>query len=238
MDRGKYSILLVEDDDNLGFVIKDSLELYGYKVDLYQNGEVAQEAFFSKKYDLCLFDVMLPVRDGFNLAKNIRQLDQNTPILFLTARSQKEDKIEGFRSGGDDYILKPFHVDELLLRIEVFLKRRHIESADQKTIQLGNISLNILQHSLDCNGQVVNLTDKETQLMRILIEQQGQVVKREDILKKIWGDDDYFLGRSLDVFISRLRKYLKTCPDIIIRNVHGVGFCLMRTSADPHQFSN
>ncbi len=223
----RKKILLVEDDTNLGFVIKDNLEVAGYDVSLCQNGEMGWHAFEKIKYDICVLDVMLPKMDGFTLAKQIRIQDQQVPILFLTAKAMKEDRINGFTLGGDDYITKPFSIEELLLRIEVFLKRSQnplVETRDQATIGIYNF--NFANLSLSVNNKVKKLTMREAELLKLLCEQKGKVIPREEILNKIWGDDDYFLGRSLDVFISKLRKYLKDDPKVAITNYHGVGFKL------------
>ncbi|MEQ9426330.1 MAG: response regulator transcription factor [Cyclobacteriaceae bacterium] len=223
----KRSILLVEDDDNLGFVIKDNLEIGGYEVKLCENGELAWEAFCKGKFDLCILDVMLPKMDGFTLAERIRSNNDQVPVLFLTAKSMKEDKIHGFKIGADDYITKPFSIEELLLRIEVFLRRTNRNDLDHEShFEIGKYAFDFTNLKLTINGSEKGLTKREAELLKLLCLNQQSVVKRGDILNRIWGDDDYFNGRSLDVFISKLRKYLRDDPSIEIANYHGVGFKL------------
>lgn len=219
-------ILLVEDDPSLGFVIKDNLTLKGFEVTLCENGVDGYQAFNDKPFDLCILDVMMPKQDGFSLAKSIREKNTQVPILFVTAKSMLEDKIEGFESGGDDYIVKPFSMEELLLRIGVFLRRSNPVNGREEVFILGSFTFDFtnlkLQHE---NGSKI-LTHKEAEVLRLLCENRSRVLKREEILKAVWGDDDYFLGRSMDVFISKLRKYLKDDPNVQIVNYHGVGFRL------------
>jgi DNA-binding response OmpR family regulator len=224
----KPRILLVEDDPNLGYVLQDNLGIRGYEIYLCKDGDSALQVFQKENFDLCLLDVMLPKQDGFTLGKRIRELNQQIPILFLTAKSMTEDKLEGFRLGGDDYITKPFNIEELVMRIEVFLKRSLINNPEEeKTFRIGeylfehgNLRLAHLHH-----GSKI-LTVKESEVLKLLFLNRDRVMKREEILTKVWGDDDYFMGRSMDVFISRLRKYLKDDPKIEIVNYHGVGFKL------------
>lgn len=226
MKNTKTSILLVEDDSNLGFVIQDNLRLKKYAVSLYADGQNALKAFLNNRFDLCILDIMLPKKDGFQLASEIREISKETPIIFLTAKSMTEDKIKGFKLGGDDYITKPFDFEELLLRIEAILKRtsENSDRTDKSTFKIGNyIFLPDLQ-ILKFNKEEINLTKKERDLLKLLCLQQNKIVSRELTLKTIWGKDDYFSGRSMDVFISRLRKYLNKDPNITIMNVHGVGF--------------
>lgn len=225
----KSQLLLVEDDENLGSVIRDYLQICGYEITLCMDGEAGWAAFQDKIYDLCILDVMMPKLDGFSLAERIRAKDEKVPILFLTAKSSKEDKIAGFKMGGDDYITKPFNIEELVLRIEVFLKRSQQKPMTNKQLFiLGNYRLEY-KNLLLCYGEtaVQHLTQKEADVLRLLCLEMGNVVKREDILNPIWGSDDYFAGRSLDVFISKLRKYLKEDSRIEIQNVHSVGFRLV-----------
>ncbi|MEM1408868.1 MAG: response regulator transcription factor [Bacteroidota bacterium] len=223
------SILLVEDDQNLGFVVKDNLELRGFQVDWARNGEEGLSAYKNKSYNICLFDVMLPQKDGFSLAAEIRGLDRQTPILFVTAKGMQADRLEGFKVGGDDYITKPFSMEELVYRIEVFLKRTSQEPS-LNSYQLGNFAFDYQNLLLVKDGFEQNLTQKEADVLKYFADHIGQVVKRESILKAIWGEDDYFMGRSLDVFISKLRSYLKSDPAIEIANLHGVGFKLILNS--------
>lgn len=222
----KPRILFVEDDPNLAFVIKDNLIENGFKVDHFDNGEDGENAFFLKQYDICLFDIMLPKKDGFSMAEAIRKKDQKTPIIFLSAKEQQEDKNFGLRIGGDDYITKPFDFDELLLRIQNLLKRTMSTINAGTVLRIGNYVLNTADLELDLNGIKSKLTKKEAGLLQFLHQHLNQTVKRDDILMKIWGDDDYFVGRSMDVFITKLRKYLKDDPRIEIVNIHGVGFKL------------
>jgi DNA-binding response OmpR family regulator len=221
-------ILLVEDDPSLGFVIKDNLSIKGYDVTLCTDGEEGGNSFLTDSYNLCIFDIMLPKKDGFSLAREVRQKDKNVPIIFLTAKAMVEDKLEGFQTGADDYITKPFSLEELYYRIEVFLRR----SVDQKPESTSNL-FQIGEYDFDHSRLVItrkdeekSLTQKEAEVLKVLCNNRDRVLKREEILTQIWGDDDYFMGRSLDVFISKLRKYLKEDPRIQIVNYHGVGFRL------------
>ncbi|HMT52728.1 MAG TPA: response regulator transcription factor [Saprospiraceae bacterium] len=223
----KSRILYVEDDETLSFVTKDNLELNGYKVDHCMDGESAVETFFHNSYDLCILDVMLPKMDGFAVAEKIRATDPNVPILFLTAKSMKEDRIHGLKLGADDYITKPFSIEELILKIEVFLRRKYVTVSvnDQYKIGLYNFDYRNLTLSLQSDHR--SLTQKEADLLKMLLDHKNNVVKRSLILEKLWGEDDYFLGRSMDVFISRLRKYLSGDDKIKLDNIHGVGFKLI-----------
>ena len=226
---GKANILLVEDDESLGFVVKDSLESSGYTLTLCENGQSGYEAFLRTNYDLCLLDVMLPKKDGFTLAGDIRKINEQIPIIFLTAKSMIEDKVEGFRKGGDDYITKPFNMQELLLRVEAVLKRqqREAEQANGKRVfQLGAYEFDHKTLELKHPTGNRSLTRKEAELLRLLCLKQDEVLERDLALRTVWGNDDYFLGRSMDVFITKLRKYLKLDSSIEIQNVHGVGFKL------------
>ncbi|MEL6655285.1 MAG: response regulator transcription factor [Bacteroidota bacterium] len=219
-------LLYVEDDESLSFVTRDHLELQGYQVTHCPDGRSAREAIAAGQYDLCLLDVMLPETDGFTLAQEIRQKNTEVPILFLTARSLKEDRLHGLRLGADDYITKPFSIEELILKIEVFLRRsRTIATPKPQVYTVGGYSFNYPNLELKYEDEIRRLTQKEADLLQYLIEHKNQVIKRGDILEKIWGENDYFLGRSLDVFISRLRKYLKQDDSIKVENIHGVGFC-------------
>ncbi len=222
-------ILLVEDDENLGFVIKDNLEMEGYLVDLATDGNEGFRLFHGATYDICLLDVMLPEKDGFTLAQDIRKVNQNVPIIFLTARSLDEDKIKGFQSGADDYITKPFSVGELSYRIKAVLKRtKSIEPTDiQKDIfHLGKFIFDFPNQTLTLENDQQSLTKKEADILKLLCLNKNQLVSRDMALKVIWGDSDYFKGRSMDVFITKLRKYLKEDPSVEIINIHGTGFKL------------
>lgn len=219
-------ILLVEDDPSLGFVIKDNLEMKGYQVTLCNDGESGETTFHQSTFDLCILDVMMPRKDGFTVARNIRKRDQQVPILFVTAKSMLEDKTEGFAAGGDDYITKPFSVEELQMRIEVFLRRSTGRENVDTVFKLGNFVFDSSNLTLANGDNVRTLTQKESDVLGLLCKNRDRVLKREEILKAVWGDDDYFLGRSMDVFISKLRKYLRDDPAVQIVNYHGIGFRL------------
>ena len=228
----KARLLYVEDDESLGFVTRDNLELEGYTVEHLSDGAAAAERLSGGAidYDLCLLDVMLPGVDGFALARRIREHDRDVPILFLTARSLKEDRLQGLRLGADDYITKPFSIEELILKIEVFLRRNRIRPATPAFDPglLGAYRFDAAQlrltHAEEDEGR--RLTRREAELLQLLSENRERVLERSEILERIWGENDYFLGRSLDVFVSRLRKYLRQDPRIKIENIHGVGFTL------------
>jgi len=222
----KANILLVEDDTNLGYVIQDNLRLNKYSVSLYTDGQSALTGFLSSKFDVCILDVMLPKKDGFQLATEIREINRAVPIVFLTAKSMTEDKIKGFKLGADDFITKPFDFEELLLRIEAILKRTMDDSngSNSSTFKLGKYLFESENQLLKIEKEEIKLTKKECDLLKLLCLQQNNILSRELTLKTIWGNDDYFSGRSMDVFISKLRKYLKQDERIKIINVHGVGF--------------
>ncbi|MEZ4987877.1 MAG: response regulator transcription factor [Saprospiraceae bacterium] len=223
-------VLYVEDDESLGFVTQDHLEMQGYTVTHCADGKAAMEAFEANAFDLCLLDVMLPEMDGFALATWIREKNKEVPIIFLTAKSLKDDKLQGLRLGADDYITKPFSIEELMLKIEVFLRRSRPGQPELNTdFSLGQYLFNYKNLELKNGEEVRRLTQKEADLLRYFIRHKNEVVKRSAILEEIWGQDDYFLGRSLDVFISRIRKYLQEDKSIKIENVHGVGFCFQIT---------
>lgn len=224
----KISILLAEDDMNLGFVIADQLRSEGYQVSLATDGVEALKRFNEQAYHLCIFDVMMPKKDGFTLARDIRKINSDIPILFLTAKSMTEDKIEGFNAGGDDYLTKPFSVEELNLRIKSLLKRVNIrtEIPEEKVFNVSNFVFDTENLTLTLDSKVQSLTKKEAQILKLLFKFKNQVLPREVILNTVWGQDDYFVGRSLDVFITKLRKYLKADESIVILNIHGVGFKL------------
>ncbi len=222
-------ILLVEDDFNLGFVIQDSLKSEGFKVHLAKDGKEGLLQFNKEKYDLCLLDVMMPKKDGFSLAEDIRKTDSEVPIVFLTARGLAEDKIKGFKLGADDYITKPFSNEELVLRIKAILKRHpqmQEQSADKSKIDIGKYIFDFANYELKFEEKKRKLTKREAELLKLFCEHRGQLLERELIANMIWGDDSYFVGRSMDVFITKLRKYLSDDPALSIINVHGVGFRL------------
>jgi DNA-binding response OmpR family regulator len=221
-------ILLVEDDPNLGFVVKDNLLRKGYDVTLCKDGMEGESVFLSNEFQLCILDVMLPKKDGFSLARSIREKNSAVPILFLTAKNMIDDKLEGFGTGADDYITKPFSLEELFCRVEVFLKRNTQPSPANSIslIELGTYQFDSSNFKLkNSEGEKV-LTSREAEILKQLYLHRDRVLKREEILMAVWGNDDYFLGRSLDVFISKLRKYLKDDPAVQIINYHGVGFKL------------
>ncbi len=228
MNTPVYKILLVEDDDALRYIVKDNLEQNNYNVSIAENGEKAIKIFEEDHFDLIILDVMLPKVDGFAVAKKIRKNDEQTPIIFLTARSMTEDKITGLTIGGDDYIPKPFSMEELLLKIKIFLKRSQShpigEKSTEETIKIGEYIFQPDELSLTINEDVRNLTMKEAELVKYFAENKNKVLSRNEILESVWGSNDYFLGRSLDVFISRLRKYFNADPNIKIINLHGIGF--------------
>ena len=222
----KAHLLYVEDDESLSFVTRDHLEMQGYQITHCPDGRSALNVVQEQEFDLCLLDVMLPEIDGFSLAREIRKINTQVPILFLTAKSLKEDRLQGLRLGADDYITKPFSIEELILKIEVFLRRSKVVEAASPTIfSLGNYTFDYANLELSRGEDSRRLTQKEADLLRFLHQNRNQVVKRSDILETIWGENDYFLGRSLDVFISRLRKYLREDQELKIENIHGVGFC-------------
>jgi DNA-binding response OmpR family regulator len=228
MNTPVYKILLVEDDDALRFIVKDNLEQNHYDVSVAEDGEKAIQLFNENTFDLIVLDVMLPKTDGFQVARAVRKKNEHIPIIFLTARSMTEDKITGLTIGGDDYIPKPFSMEELLLKIKIFLKRSRAhpirDDASVQSIKIGRFIFQPDELALIINGDVRNLTLKEAELVRYFAENINKVLGRNEILEKVWGSNDYFLGRSLDVFISRLRKYFKPDPNIKIINLHGIGF--------------
>jgi DNA-binding response OmpR family regulator len=222
----------VEDDLTLSFVTRDNLELRGYSVDFCEDGLSALEKISTLSYDLCLLDVMLPKMDGFTLARKIRSFNEEIPIIFLTARSTHEDKIFGLQQGGDDYITKPFSIEELVLKIEVFLKRSKVQlrqDAKNEVVQIGQFSFLAENQRLTFDGVHQDLTYREAILLAFLIEHRNKVLRREDILNAVWGNDHFFSSRSMDVFISRLRKLLKSDPSVRIDSVHNVGYRLVVT---------
>jgi DNA-binding response OmpR family regulator len=223
----KARVLLAEDDASLGFVIKDNLQEEGYEVVLCTDGDMALQQFQQKEFDICLLDVMMPNKDGFTVAKKIRQKTDWLPILFITAKSMEEDKIKGFTTGADDYITKPFSMKELLMRMEVFLRRsKKLQADTNKDYQLGKLRFSYGDLKLYTNGEVANLTQREADLLRFFCEHTNQILRREEVLLNVWGKDDYFLGRSMDVFIAKLRKHFKADPTIVLETIHGVGFRL------------
>jgi DNA-binding response OmpR family regulator len=227
-----FKVLLLEDDPNLGMIVQEHLQLNGYEVTLCVNGQEGLSSFGQKEYDLCLVDIMMPKIDGFTFAREIRKKDDEIPLIFLTAKSLKEDKIEGFKIGCDDYITKPFSVEELILRVQAVLKRaKRSEFDDVPTyFEIGDYSFDSQKQLLKGRKKDYSLTSKESELLRLLCHHQDRTMERNVALNKIWSDESYFSGRSMDVFISKLRKYLKDDPRIEIINVHGKGFKLIVSS--------
>ncbi len=218
-------ILFVEDDVNLGFVIRDTLENVPFVVTHCTNGSDAWEAFQTSRFDVCLLDVMLPQSDGFTLASQIRAVDTQVPILFLSALANKDDRLQGLRLGADDYLTKPFSIEELILKINVFLRRSSLLMPPPPSAS-GQMYLDRQNLTLSLNGHKQLLTHREVDVLAYLLDRPNILVRRDEILRAVWGDDDYFMGRSLDVFISRLRKRLTAYSTVRIENVHGVGFIL------------
>lgn len=221
----KAKVLFVEDDASIAFIVKDNLEDNGYEVVYCVDGETGWQQFMRNNFDICLLDVMLPKKDGLSLAAQIRKKNETIPILLLTALGSDESKIAGFQKGIDDYITKPFNIQELLLRMEVFLKRTQKKSDPmEQPVLVGNLLFDFKNLQLKSETETIQLTQREAELFRYFFQHRNTILKREDILTQIWGKDDYFLGRSMDVFITKLRKYIKGQPGIEIQTVHGVGF--------------
>lgn len=223
----EYKILLTEDDENLGMLLREYLVAKGYETDLMPDGEAGYEAFMSKKYDVCIFDVMMPKKDGFTLAKEIRMVNTEVPIIFLTAKSMKEDIFQGFKIGADDYLTKPFSMEELLFRIEAILRRTKGTLASQDIFQIGKFKFDTQKQQLSDGDQMVKLTTKESELLKLLCNNANKVLERNFALKTIWVDDNYFNARSMDVYITKLRKHLKDDNSVEILNVHGKGYKLV-----------
>ncbi|MEY3399478.1 MAG: hypothetical protein RL220_2072 [Bacteroidota bacterium] len=223
-------ILLCEDDPNLGTLLREFLNTKGFETDLAVDGMEGSKMFKRNSYDFLILDVMMPVKDGFTLAEEIRQEDKRIPIIFLTAKSMKEDTLEGFRIGGDDYITKPFSMEELLVRINAILRRASALPVDDSQVMqfsVGHYQFDYNKQQLSLNGKVIKLTTKENELMYLLCKNKNGIMERTFALKSIWGDDNYFNGRSMDVYIAKLRKHLKDDPSVEIINVHGRGFKLL-----------
>jgi len=227
----KAKLLLAEDDENLGLLLKEYLIAKGYDTDLYGDGEVAYAGFKKQEYHLCILDIMMPRKDGISLARDIRLINQEIPIIFLTAKNLKEDVLEGFKIGADDYITKPFSMEELIFRIEAILRRTSQEGkAPEQTIyKLGRYTFDPRKQLLmdENDDETVKLTTKESELLRLLCNNANKVLERNFALKTIWIDDNYFNARSMDVYITKLRKHLKNEPSVEIINVHGKGYKLI-----------
>ncbi len=228
MENKEVKILLAEDDHNLGTILKAYLEAKGYPTKLFINGKEAWDAYVKEKFDFCILDVMMPIKDGFTIAKDIRKTDKKIPILFLTAKSMQEDRIEGLQLGADDYLTKPFSMEELLLRIKAILRRADTDiTIDQSVFKLGAYLFDHAHQTLTIGKNTQKLTSKEADLLKILCENMNSVLDRTIALNRVWNNDSYFNARSMDVYIAKLRKYLKDDPSIELLNVHGVGFKLL-----------
>ena len=221
----KIKILYAEDDETLAFLTQDNLKQNGYLVSRFSDGLTCLEAFKKESFDVCILDIMMPKMDGFELATEIRKINVQIPILFLSAKTLKEDRIKGLRIGADDYLVKPFSIEELILKIEVFLKRSYKSTVPENdNCIVGQYQFDSKNYLLFTETKKITLTQREAELLKLFLENKNVVLKREAILKSLWGDDDYFMGRSLDVFISRLRKILANQNGILIENLHGIGF--------------
>jgi DNA-binding response OmpR family regulator len=220
----QYKILYVEDDETLAYLTKDSLQMHNFEVIHFDNGEDAMQNFATQAYDICVLDIMVPKKDGFEIAKAIRQINNEIPIIFLSAKTLKEDRIMGLKIGADDYLVKPFSIEELVLKLEIFLQRSKKNIAEHKMYVVGKYQFDAVNYEVILDNEKTSLTQREADLLKLFIQNPNRVLKREEILKSLWGTDDYFMGRSLDVFISRLRKILVKDASIIIENLHGIGF--------------
>jgi two-component system, OmpR family, response regulator len=230
MEKPKIKILLAEDDPNLGTILKAYLEAKGFPTTLCVNGQEAYDTYLKEVFNFCILDVMMPIKDGFTVAREIRKVDKKIPILFLTAKTMQEDILEGLKIGADDYLTKPFSMEELLLRINAIHRRIFPEESgdSEKTFfRIGKYSFDYSRQILKINDQEQKLTSKEAQLLKMLCDRINDVLDRSEALTKIWLDDNYFNARSMDVYIAKLRKYLKDDPDVELLNVHGKGFKLI-----------
>lgn len=228
----KYNLLIVEDDLNLGQILNEYLEIKGYATSLCRDGDEGLKVFKEKSFDLCILDIMLPKKDGFSLAKDIRKTDPRMPLVFLTAKSMKEDTIQGLQLGADDYITKPFSMEEFLLRIKAILKRSYPQEEEkiQNVFNFGNFTFDVEKQLLKNSNNEIKLTTKESQLLNLLCLHMNKTLNRSKALKQIWDDDSYFNARSMDVYINKLRKYIKEDQDIQILTQHGEGFKLIAPS--------
>lgn len=229
MEKKNVKILLAEDDKNLGTVLKAYLDAKNFKCTLCINGKEALEEFQQNEYEFVILDVMMPIMDGFTVAEKIREADTDVPVLFLTAKSLQEDVMKGFNVGGDDYLTKPFNMEELLARIEAILRRSKTNKTPKQldSYVIGKYKFDVTRHILSFEGKDQKLTSKEAALLEMLCANRNQTLDRSEALKEIWFDDSYFNARSMDVYVTKLRKYLKGDPEIEILNVHGVGFKLI-----------
>lgn len=232
MNDEKVKILLCEDDENLGMLLREYLQTKGYDADLQPDGEAGYKAFTKNKYDMCVFDVMMPKKDGFALAADIRNINSEVPIIFLTAKSMKEDILQGFKLGADDYLSKPFSMEELLSRIESILRRvKGKKVKDVVVFNIGGFVFDAQKQVLTYDGETKKLTTKESELLRLLASNANSILERNYALKSIWEDDNYFNARSMDVYITKLRKLLKDDPNVAIINIHGKGYKLITPQA-------
>ncbi|HOT14676.1 MAG TPA: response regulator transcription factor [Bacteroidales bacterium] len=227
MNTPKIKILLAEDDENLGNLLREYLKARNYDAELVTNGEKALKSLERNHYDICVLDIMMPIMDGFTVARELRKYNKELPIIFLTAKSLKEDVLEGFSIGADDYLTKPFNIEELIFRIEAILKRTKNMDKDQKVYQIGSYTFDSEKQTLTLDDKVQKLTTKESDLLKLLCMNQNAVLERNFALKSIWMDDNYYNARSMDVYVTKLRKYLKDDPGIQILNIHGKGFKLI-----------
>lgn len=221
------NILFVEDDSNLGLLLKENLENKGFNVCWYKNGEDGISALMKTKFNLCILDVMLPVKDGFTLSKEIRKVDASIPIIFLTARGQHEDKMKGFETGADDYVTKPFNTQELCMRIQAVLRRteNNVNKPDELCIiTIGSLCFDYNKMMLTVNDEPKKLSLKEADVLKILLQNRNAIVPRKQILEQVWGNDDYFASKSMDVYLSKIRKLIKEEKSIEILNAYGLGF--------------
>ena len=221
-------IMLCEDDENLGMLLREYLQAKGFSAELYPDGEAGYRAFMKQKYDICILDVMMPKKDGFTLAQEIRQANADVPIIFLTAKQLKEDILEGFKIGADDYITKPFSMEELVFRVEAILRRvRGKKNKESSVYRVGNFTFDTQKQLLTIGDKQTKLTTKENELLALLCSHANEILQRDFALKTIWIDDNYFNARSMDVYITNLRKHLKDDPLIEIINIHGKGYKLI-----------
>jgi DNA-binding response OmpR family regulator len=225
MAAAKATILFAEDDNSLAFMVKDALEEEGYKVIHCADGQTAIDTFDKDKFDICLLDIMMPHKDGYTVAKKIRQQSDVIPVLFLSTKTLEEDRLKGYDTGADDYIAKPFSMPELLKKIEVFLRRtKKLHSNTAKNLLINTILFSPVDMKITTPKETYNITTRENDLLMFLYEHANKVLKREEVLINVWGKDDFFLGRSMDVYIARLRKYLRADPAVMIETIHGIGF--------------
>lgn len=232
----KLKLFLCEDDENLGMLLREYLQAKGYETDLFTDGEAGYKGFVKDKYDLCILDVMMPKKDGISLVKDIRAINTEIPIIFLTAKNMKDDILEGFKAGADDYITKPFSMEELVLRIEAIFRRvRGKKSAEQQVYHFGHMEFDTQKQLLTINGETTKLTTKESELLALLCAHANDILERNHALRQIWVDDNYFNARSMDVYITKLRKLLKPDPSIEIINIHGKGYKLIVPTEDGEQ---